>query len=172
MTRRGRTSTTIMPIETLEYELYRVRQHAQYIAFVGLQQPLEDAVGVFRQAAQEITPKQCDLLGTIFHEVQRVVQQAITELESPDMALGARPYSTLLRLSAFHRTVVEGHVLIENAKGLCEVGLFGRDFTDAYGHLKHYLSMIIRSRREVLVQLGVQSTLVPFQDDTRRIRYA
>ena len=170
-THRGRTRT-IVPVETLENELYRVRLQAQYIAFVGLQQPLEEAVRVLGQPAQEVTAKQCDRLSDVFHEVQRVVQCCIAELESPDMALGVRPYSILLRLYAFHRTLVESHVLVENARGLCEVGLFGRDHTDVYGHLKQYLGMVIRCRRDVLVQLGVQSVqeLTSIEEDNTRTR--
>ena len=172
-THRGRTRP-IVPVETLENELYRVRLQAQYIAFIGVQQPLEEAIGVLRQPAQEVTPMHCNLLGDIIHEVQRVVQQAINELESPDMTLGGRPYSILLRLYAFHRTLVESHVLVENARGLCEVGLFGRDYTDVYGHLKQYLGLVIQCRREVLAQLGVQSIREPSskEDSTRTLQYA
>ena len=173
MTTHRRRTRTIVPVETLEYELYRVRLHAQYIAFLGVQQPLEQAVGVLRQPAQEVTPMQCDLLDDIIHEVQCVVQRAITELESPDMALGVRPYPVLLRLYAFHRTLVESHVLVENARGLCEVGRLGRDHTDVYEHLKQYMSIVIRCRREVLTQLGVQSIQEPSQQDTTRtLQYA
>ena len=175
MTTQRERTRTIVPLETLEYELYRVRQQALYIAFVGLQHPLEEAVRVLRQAVQEVTAKQCDLLSDSFHEVQRVVQQAITELESPDMTLGVRPYPLLLRLYAFHRTLFECNVLVENARGLCEAGRLGRDLTDVHGHLKQYLGMVIRCRREVLTQLGVQSIQESSsykEDTTRTMSYA
>lgn len=148
---------SILSVDTLEDELYRVRRQEQYITFVGLYAPLEDAVAILRQEAQEITSEHCTILACALHEVQQVVQGSIAVLELPDMALGSRPYPTLLRLYALHRTIGEAQVLVRNAHGLCLVGRLGQDFTGVYEHLKSYLSTIIRSRRDVLALLGVEA---------------
>ena len=63
--------------ETLAHEMGRVRKQEQYIAFVALQQPLEDAVGLLSQTVYEITPIHCDDVGAIFQEVRQVVQCAL-----------------------------------------------------------------------------------------------
>ncbi len=143
--------------EKLEHEVSCIRQQEQSMAFAALQQPLEDAALLLSHTVDEVTTDDCDEVGTVFQEVQHVVQGAIATFEERDLAPGVRPYPLLLKLWSLHRELVEAQVLVGNVRGLCESGRLATDFTGSYGHLRQYLKKVIRGRRELLALLGVEA---------------
>lgn len=136
--------------ETLETELYRVRRQEQFLAFAALQEQFAYAVAVLSQNVHDVVPEQCDDLDEVLLQVLSVVQSSLVALESPDMVLGTRPYSLLLKLWSFHRMLIETRVQVGGVCGQCRCGRLAVNFTGSYWHLKNSFRAILRNHRELM----------------------
>lgn len=154
---------------TLEEELYRLRQHEQYLTLAGFQSGLHHGARILRGSVHDLEADHCDVLEALFQDVQRGVGRSILAFEAPDLALLTRPYALLLKLWLLHRELVEVQVLVRGVRGLCGRGRLATDPTGSYWHLRHALASIMRGHRALLVLLGVE---VSVRTDTPYSRFS
>lgn len=137
----------------LEQELARTFQHEQYLALTPLSEPIARAIVALRHEVYDINTEHCQTIVAAFQELQLAVQTSIAVLSGPYLSAEMRPYHLIMRLSAFHRILVEAQVLVESVRGQCAYGRLANDPTGAYWHLRMYVRDVVGNYRNLLALL-------------------
>jgi hypothetical protein len=125
----------------------------QYLALSALYGPITGAIEVMCHEIYEITEAHCDTIMAAFQELLPVVRNCISILSGPDWAAEKHPYLLVMKLSALHRTLIEGLVPVANVRGQCRSGHLASDPTGSYWQLRSSVRDAVRGYQNLLLLL-------------------
>jgi hypothetical protein len=144
----------------IEPERSRNVHQEQYLALCAFHQPIAEAIQTMR-SVYAITDAHCDTLVITFQELLLVVKNCISVLNGPDLVPEMRPYALIMKLTAFHRILIDAQVIARNVRGQCsQSGRLVNDPTSAYWHLRTYLRDVVRDYDRLLSLLKQEQCAV------------